>query len=175
MAKALPIKMRPLESLEPAEINPRKISEIELAKLKNSLEQWGMVEPLILNKKTGRLVGGHQRARAANELGWEEVPVLEVDLDDDEAAGLNLALNNIGGSWDRPALARVLEILEPWLVELAGFDPEDLTPARPETEAELVEFTTSGHAWTGPDDHRIRCPHRAGKCQLCADLQEILE
>lgn len=174
-AARLPVKTRKISTLEPAEINPRKISDEEMERLQASLAQWGMVEPLVLNKRTGRLVGGHQRLAAAASLGWTEVPVLYVDLSDEDAAALNLALNKLGGDWDKPALGRVLEALEPWLVELAGFDPDDLEPAGPEEEAEVVSFQSRGHSWTAQDDHRVRCPKPAGKCQSCKALQEILE
>lgn len=164
-----------IDDLETAEVNPRKITERQLTDLKRAITHYGFVEPLILNARTGRLVGGHQRLRAAGELGLEKVPIVDVDLDDQEAAALNLALNKIRGSWDRPALARILEDMETNLVELTGFDPDNLEPAPESDEAELVSFGASGHSWTAPDDHRVRCPKTIGKCAACRDLKEFFD
>lgn len=169
------IRQAPVTSLEPAELNPRKISTDELEKLKKAIAHFGFVEPLVLNSRTGRLIGGHQRLTAAMELGLAEVPVVDVDLPEDEAMALNLALNKIRGSWDEPALNRVLETLEAWLVDLTGFDPDDLEPAPESDEAELVQFGAAGHSWPAPDDHRVRCPKPPGKCQTCNSTKKVFE
>ena len=53
-----------VEKLKPADYNPRKKlkpGDKEFEKLKKSIEEFGYVEPIILNKRTDTVVGGHQR------------------------------------------------------------------------------------------------------------------
>ena len=66
------IETKKIEELTPAPYNPRKISNKELERLKRSLDEFGVVEPVIWNKRTGYVVGGHQRLKAMKELGIEE-------------------------------------------------------------------------------------------------------
>lgn len=95
------IKMRTLEIIEKsvaelnaAPYNPRRISDTAYAALRASVARFGLVQPIVWNRRTGHVVGGHQRLRAASELGEERVKVVVVDLTDSEEKGLNLALNN---------------------------------------------------------------------------------
>lgn len=114
-----------IDDIEEAEYNPRKMRPSSFAKLKASIERWGLVDPLIVNKTNGRLVGGHQRLRAARDLGHEKVPVVYVELDDDEEKALNIALNNaeLAGEWDTPKLAQLLADLKGTdVAALTGFD-----------------------------------------------------
>lgn len=91
---ALQIKQIPIEEINPATYNPRAISEESLQGLKASLTRFGMVDPLVVNTKTGNLVGGHQRFRAACELGWKKVAVVHVNISLVEEKALNVTLNN---------------------------------------------------------------------------------
>ena len=53
-----------LEDISPADYNPRKTlkpGDQEYESLKNSLDRFGLAEPLIYNKRTGTLISGHQR------------------------------------------------------------------------------------------------------------------
>lgn len=90
--------------LKAAEYNPRKDlkpGDPEFEKLKRSIEEFGYVEPVIVNKRTGyRIVGGHQRYKVLKQLGYTEVDCVIVDLDEQKEKALNIALNKISGSWD---------------------------------------------------------------------------
>ena len=120
-------QMSPAE-LIPADYNPRRIERHQLAALKNSLTRWGFVEPVILNETTGRIVGGHQRVRAALELALETVPVVKVQLDETQEKALNIALNKISGEWDFDLLKGLLFELKDEEFELddLGFDGDEL-------------------------------------------------
>jgi len=65
-----------------APYNPRRISDHDMKRLRASLKTWGMVEPLVCNRRTNHIVGGHQRVKAALAEGVVELPVFWVDLDD---------------------------------------------------------------------------------------------
>jgi ParB family chromosome partitioning protein len=64
----------PLEGLEGAEYNPRRIDESTLADLRKSLERLGVVKPIIVSGKL--LVAGHQRTRSMRALGWTHAPAI---------------------------------------------------------------------------------------------------
>ena len=115
-------------SLVPADYNPRQISEHQQEALKRSLDRWGFVEPVVANKKTGRIVGGHQRVDAALALAVATVPVHWVDIEEDSEKALNIALNKISGDWNEGLLGELLAELEQGGQDLEdlGFDAEEL-------------------------------------------------
>ena len=70
------IEKKHIDTLKPADYNPRKDlkpGDAEYAKLKRSIETYGYVEPIIWNKRTGVVVGGHQRLKVMKDLGYTEV------------------------------------------------------------------------------------------------------
>ena len=107
----MPIKMTPIEQINPAGYNPRvKLTpkDREYQQLKTSIEKFGLVEPLIVNTRTGMLVGGHQRLTVMKDTGMELVPVVEIDVDETKEKQLNVALNRLKGRWDKKKLAETL-------------------------------------------------------------------
>lgn len=103
-----------VSKINPAAYNPRvdlKPGDKDYEKLKNSINTFGYVEPLVWNRKTGNLVGGHQRLKILIEQGFVEVEVSVVDLSPEKEKALNLALNKIQGDWDNQKLATLLEEL----------------------------------------------------------------
>ena len=87
--------------LNPAPYNPREISEGAYSGLKHSLEKFGYVGLIVVNKRNMRIVGGHQRYKILQEYDVESVKVIMVDLNEIEEQAMNLTLNNneIGGEW----------------------------------------------------------------------------
>lgn len=67
--------------------------------------EFGYVEPVIWNKRSGNVIGGHQRLTVMKNLGYTEVDCVIVDLDDMGEKALNIALNKIQGEWDRDKLS----------------------------------------------------------------------
>ena len=81
------IEKKNAADLLPAEYNPRKDlkpGDLEYEKLKRSIEQFGYVEPVIWNKATGRVVGGHQRLKVLMDMGITEVDCVVVDMPEDK-------------------------------------------------------------------------------------------
>ena len=149
------VRVLPVAQLQPAAYNPRKVmkpADPAYRKLERSLREFGLVEPLVWNESTGRVVGGHARLRILKAMGATEVPVSVVRLDEAREKALNVVLNNqeAQGRYDPARLADVLTELED-LPELAltGFDartlaglrmaPEELEPA--DEERRHVEVT----------------------------------
>ncbi len=120
-----------------AAYNPRLMPEHEAAALKTSIERFGLVQPLIWNARTKRLVGGHQRLDALLAIGETRTKVIVVDLDEWDEKALNLALNKVHGEWDWPKLESLLNELaerNPELPAIAGF-----------TDEEMQQITDEGH------------------------------
>lgn len=169
------IEKKNVKDLLPADYNPRKDlkpGDPEYEKLKRSIEQFGYVEPVIWNEKTGRVVGGHQRLKVLTDMGITEVDVVVVDMDTEKEKALNIALNKISGEWDTEKLALVIADLQgtDFDVSLTGFDPEELEDLFRDdvkggvkeddfdVEAELQKptFSKAGDLWM-LGEHRLFC------------------
>ena len=124
------IKLMKLEDLKPADYNPRidlQPGDPEYEKIKRSIEVHGCVEPLIWNKRTETLVGGHQRLKVLKDLGYTEIECVVVDLPENAEKALNVSLNKVGGDWDKTKLITLLKDLEDegYDVTLTGYDLEE--------------------------------------------------
>jgi DNA modification methylase len=135
----LDIETKAVAELRPAEYNPRTITPEALDALSASISKFGVVEPIIWNRRTGHVVGGHQRLKVLTAQGVEQTDVVVVDLAPEEEKALNLALNKISGDWDIPKLASVLEDLQLANVDLdlTGFGQEEIGEIFAEARREL--------------------------------------
>lgn len=91
-ANGLPIRRIPVRELLGADYNPREIREASLAGLKYSVGEFKLVQPIVWNRRTRTVVGGHQRLQTLDPSTTTDV--IEVDLDVVREKALNLALNN---------------------------------------------------------------------------------
>lgn len=133
-----------LEQLIPADYNPRKDlqpGDSEYEKIKRSLEEFGYVDPVIWNKTTGRVVGGHQRLKVLASMGRTEVECVVVELDEEKEKALNVALNKISGDWDKEKLAVLITDLDAadFDVSLTGFDAAEIDDLFKDTLRDGVE------------------------------------
>lgn len=122
-------KVMQLSEIIPAEYNPRvklEKGDTQYEALKNSIERFGLVEPLIVNKRNNTLIGGHQRLNVLLANGETEAEVILVDLDDTKEKALNLALNKIDGEWDFDKLDNMLEGLDKADIIFTGFTEEEI-------------------------------------------------
>ena len=121
------IETKKLSDLKPAPYNPRTSNKKQEKNLKESLSKFGLVEPIIFNKRTGYIVGGHFRVRELKKLGYESVNCVIVDLSEDDERELNVRLNANTGAWDFDLLANewnINELVE-WGLEGIPFDIEE--------------------------------------------------
>lgn len=128
--KTAELRMIPVSELKPAEYNPRKKlkpGDKEYEKIKNSIEEFGFADPLVVNADM-TIIGGHQRLTVAMALGYTEVPCAVVDIDKVREKALNIALNKITGAWDENLLAELLEDIQSSDFDLGktGFDPPEI-------------------------------------------------
>lgn len=98
-----------IHDLNPAEYNPRKMTLKQYEDLKNSLEKFGCVDPIIINSDN-TIVGGHQRVRIMVELGATQVPVVRVNLSKEDEKELNVRLNKNTGEFDFDIMADNFDI-----------------------------------------------------------------
>lgn len=178
------IEKKDINSLKPADYNPRKKlkpGDKEFEKLKQSIQEFGYVEPIILNKRTNTVVGGHQRLEVMKHLGYDQVDCVIVDLDEQKEKALNIALNKISGEWDTELLTDLLKELDQnGIVSLTGFESEELDDLFAGTEYNVSEdnfdvqealeetekkpFTQNGDIW-----------HIKGHKLLCGDSTKLEE
>lgn len=163
-----------VDKLKAAEYNPRKDlqpGDEEFEKLKRSIEEFGYVEPVIWNKRTGNVVGGHQRLKVLKHLGHTEVDCVILDIDLQKEKALNIALNKISGEWDDTLLTALLKDLSDsgFDTTLTGFDMTEVSEMF-DDESDIVEdvvpeveqeegkrpFTAQGDVWE-LGRHRLIC------------------
>lgn len=119
-----------VDVLRPAEYNPRKklkAGDKEYEKIKNSILEFGYVEPIIVNYDM-TVIGGHQRLTVLKDLGYTEVQCVVISVDKTREKALNLALNKITGAWDDSLLADLLADLKniDYNLDLTGFDTAEV-------------------------------------------------
>lgn len=163
-----------VERLVSPPYNPRvdlQPGDAEYEKLKRSILEFGYVDPIIWNVRTGNVVGGNQRLKVLKDLGEIEVDCVVIDLDDSHERALNVALNKISGAWDNELLETLLRGLQTDGFDLSftGFDPEEINalfgPAEGEEDAFDVDAALSdgipptvqtGEVWL-LGKHRLLC------------------
>lgn len=128
--KTAELKVLPISVLKPAEYNPRKKlkpGDKEYKKIKDSIEEFGFADPLVVNSDM-TIIGGHQRLNVAIDLGYTEVPCAVVDVDKTREKALNIALNKITGEWDEQMLADLLTDLKEadYDLDYTGFDAPEV-------------------------------------------------
>ena len=165
----------PLVELRPAAYNPRKAlkpSDKEYQKIKNSIQEFGYVEPIIVNHDM-TVIGGHQRLTVLKDLGYTEAQCVVLHIEDEaKVKALNIALNKISGEWNEQLLADLLVDLQDaqFNLDLTGFEaPEidqlfsklhskDIEEDNFDVEEELKNpaFSQVGDIWT-LGRHRVIC------------------
>lgn len=124
------IKTLKATELKAAEYNPRrdlKPEDAEYKKLRHSIEEFGYVEPIIWNERTGNVIGGHQRLKVLLEKGQEDIECVVVDFEDKDEKILNVLLNKVKGRWDIGKLADLLQELDDvGEMEVTGFEDWEL-------------------------------------------------
>jgi len=122
----LKIRLVPISELKPALYNPRKWSKEATSDLKESIQIYGLVDPILVNGSDARkniVIGGHFRLKIAKDLGYKEVPVVYLDIPEiEKEKELNLRLNKNQGDWD----FELLRELDVDLLKIVGFQEDEL-------------------------------------------------
>ncbi len=177
----------PIASLVPAAYNPRKDlqpGDPEFEKIRRSIEEFGYVEPIIVNDDM-TIIGGHQRVKVLSALGSTEIDCVIVSVDKTKEKALNIALNKITGEWDTTSLAQLLAELDKqnYNLELTGFDwdeaekllktiekADDMKDDDFEPEPPDEPISRRGDVWL-LGRHRLMC----GDSTVAEDMAVLLE
>ncbi len=164
-----------LADLRPAAYNPRKklkAGDKEYEKIKSSIQEFGYVEPIIVNYDM-TVIGGHQRLTVLKDLGFTEAQCVMLHIEDENTVkALNVALNKISGEWNEQLLADLLVDLQNanFNTDLTGFEPAEIDQLFSkihnkeikeddfDVEAELKKppVAKAGDIWT-LGRHRVLC------------------
>lgn len=131
-----------LSRLKIADYNPRQDlqpGDSRYEDIKKSVDKFGLVVPIIVNRNGMRIVSGHQRYKILKAQGVKETEVVIVDLDEDKEKLLNLALNKIRGQWDMTKLSELLKDFDEEQVEFSGFSAEEIQALTEEYEEALED------------------------------------
>lgn len=162
-----------LSNLKANPKNPRKVTDKKLSALKKSLQEFGDLGGIVFNKRTGQIVGGHQRLEVFKklgkgtvvlerkretptkngtlnegriEIGEESFSYREVDWDEAREKAANIAANKGAGEWDLPQLGE-------WFAELKGLDFDlDLTMFDEDERKQFFKDAGQVEGLTDPDE-----------------------
>ncbi len=182
----LNIRRVPLDSLHLDPANAREHGEENLEAILGSLKRFAQVEPLVVQKKSGRVIGGNGRLVAMKKLGWKECDIVEVDLDDLQATALGIALNRTGelATWNDQTLAKLLEELKANdALDGVGYSVEDIDKLLDDLEMQSLgdqdpdevpeppeeAVTRAGDLWI-LGSHRLLC----GDSSKAEDVDRLL-
>ena len=173
------IEKRKISELIRAEYNPRKISVVQLYELKEGIEEFGLVQPLVVNENPERknvIVGGHQRLKIWEELGNKEVDCSIVNLPLDKERKLNIKLNKNGGTFDDDLLKEFFdyeELIEWGFTVSELFDMDETEIKGNIDDDEIPEVKESkvkrGDIWK-LGEHRIMC----GDSTISDDVEKLM-
>lgn len=163
------VEVVPIGMLTEDPRNARKHPGNNLAAIKASLLQFGQVEPLVVQKSTGRVIGGNGRLQVMRELGWTVVKIVRFDIDDRKAIALGVALNRSAetAEWNRPQLADLLQEINETadgLLESTGFDASDIAKLCSAAETTASEASAEASratrevTFTAREGAKHKCP-----------------
>ena len=143
-----------IDRLKPYENNARTHSEEQVNKIVRSIEEFGFINPVLIDGDYG-IIAGHGRVMAAKKMGMTEVPCLFVeDLTDAQKRAYIIADNKLAldAGWDEHLLHIELAELQEmdFDITLTGFELEEFEDDEPQ---EVVEDDYDG---TPPEEPRTK-------------------
>lgn len=115
-----------LTEITPYKKNAKAHPEKQIQQIANSIKEFGFNQPIVVDKKRIIIVG-HGRYEAAKLLKLTEVPVLELNLSEEQTKAYRLADNKLNESdWDIDIVIDELKDLDLKMIDLTGFDQDDL-------------------------------------------------
>lgn len=162
------IETVPITQVKPYHDNPRKIPAEAVAAVKESIDNFGYVQPIVVNTDFV-IIAGHTRHKALTELGYTTVDILVSTLSDDDARAYRVADNRLGelSGWDHDQL----------VAELLDLESSYLNDLFPEIDLELAEVSgaTQGLSDSHDTDTRpgLQCPSCDHAFAVNSDFQPL--
>lgn len=155
-----------LADITPAPYNPRVAlteDDPEYRRIKRSILDHGMIEPIIVNTRTSHAIGGNQRLQILKDLGVESAICAVVDMPLETEKEANIAVNKIGNLWDQAKLREVMKLLDADDYDLGrtGFSDDEIERFTQEMSVSVDSFFEQ----EGEESNRqkktrkYRCPH----------------
>ena len=170
-----------ISKLNPAEYNPRRLTDTQYQHLRNSLEEFGIVDPIVVNSHKDRkniIIGGHQRARIWKDMGNDTIPVVYLDLTLKRERELNIRLNKNLGEFDQEKL--LAEYTKDELIDYGFEEVEfkgEITPEEPDaTLGDDAIPDVQEDSITEPGDIYQLGPHKlvCGDATLVDHLEKLM-
>jgi hypothetical protein len=171
----LAVVWRRIEALRPDPANPRSHSPKQIRQLTRSIGAFGFNVPILVDR-TLRIVAGHGRLLAAQDLGWREVPTILLDhLSEAEARAFMIADNRVAESaaWNNTLLIEQLREISldapDFAIETTGFELSEIelltgggglgkrkSSRRPTPRPAPLTIASAGEWWL-LGKHRVGC------------------
>lgn len=153
-----------------AKLHPKK----QVEKVAASIKEFGFNQPIVVDKQ-GVIIVGHGRFEAAKLLGMTDVPVIEVDLTEEQAKAYRLADNKLNESdWEMDLAISELKELSEEMASLTGFDL-DLLIEPDEKDDEVPEVPEEPQSKLGDlyelGNHRVLC----GDSTKLEDVERLMD
>ena len=151
----MPTELKKITDLQRAEYNPRTITVAELNGLEASFKKFGYLEPIVWNKQTKRIVGGHQRLKVLEKHGVEKVRVVVVDLSEEDEKTCNVTLNNphAQGSFTPELQDLLVELRDVPEFEELRLEPLEVKLSKPEKPKSKEKKKKEKE-----EKHKVSCP-----------------
>lgn len=154
-----------LSEITPAPYNPRvdlTPSDPEYKTIKRSIQDHGLIQPIVVNRRTGNAVGGNQRLTILRDMGIESATCAIVDVPLKDEMEMSVALNKISNLWDREKLREVMLELKAagYDATKTGFDMHELDSLTQEMNVAVSGFFEEQETEQKAKKTRLyRCPH----------------
>jgi ParB-like nuclease domain len=180
MGQQIIVLNRPIRELRLDAKNPRTHSARQIRQIARSIEAFGFNVPILVDG-AGRVVAGHGRVAACQQLGWTEVPTIALEhLSEAQAKAFMIADNRLteNSTWDDPLLAEQLKELSAMELDFdlqtIGFDTAEIDMRidiesldsqcdQQDDPADLIDDKPAGQPVSRPGDlftlgkHRVYC------------------
>lgn len=142
-AATITLERMPISALRPGRRNPKTMDPEARGALGESLGHFGYVDTIVYNRRTGRLVNGHQRVAELRERGFTEVDVSVVDVDEAEEEAMRIALDNrkAQGRFNSGVGEMLDDLREPLGETFSALRFDELLPATHDEVATVEERT----------------------------------
>ena len=169
----IPIVKVPIDSIHPDPANANQHDEADIRGLMAKLSTFTQVEPLLVQAKTRKVIGGNGRLEAVRRLGWTEVEVRLLDVDNVTATAMAIALNTRQSELDDDILAKQIQSLdsEGWDLDSLGFTDADLKEYLGDDDQDQIRSRRRGDCPAREVDGRDRVRHRAGPGRPAGAIQ----
>lgn len=139
--------MLKVKDLKPYKKNAKKHPKKQIERIANSIEQFGMNDPVAI-WKDNVVISGHGRLEAMKQLGYAEVPCIRLDhLTDEERKAYTLAHNKVAESeWDYSILDDEINSITEFDMCDFGFEFIDTEKNKADTQKKVENILNIGKA-----------------------------